>query len=98
MIHGRFGRESTLLKDGKYIKDLSYLNRPIRDIVYIDFTDEFVDFHKENAIILPKFEGDREDRALMDLLPFLERKSIQIVFILSNTSIFKYCRFGESRN
>ena len=74
MIHGRFGRESTLLKDGKYIKDLSYLNRPIKDIVYIDFTDEFVDYHKENCILIPKFDGDKNDAALMELLPFLERK------------------------
>lgn len=72
MIFGRFGRENTLLKDGKYIKDLSYLNRPIKDIVYIDFEDEPVENHKENAIILKKFEGDKEDRELIDLIPFLE--------------------------
>jgi len=41
MIIGRFGRESTALKDGKYIKDLSYLNRPMSEIVYIDFDDEY---------------------------------------------------------
>mmetsp|Transcript_37346 Transcript_37346/g.57243 ORF Transcript_37346/g.57243 Transcript_37346/m.57243 type:complete len:92 (+) Transcript_37346:268-543(+) len=29
MIMGRFGRENTVLKEGKYIKDLSYLNRKI---------------------------------------------------------------------
>ena len=40
MIMGRFGRENTLLKNGKYIKDLTYLNRPLKDIVYIDYTDE----------------------------------------------------------
>lgn len=74
MIAGRFGRESTLLKDGKYIKDLSYLNRPIKEIVYVDFDDDTVSFHKDNAIIIPKFEGDRDDRALIDLIPFLERK------------------------
>lgn len=73
MIVGRFGRESTLLtKDGKYVKDLSYLNRPIRDIVYVDFSDENVPFHKDNLIILPKFDGDKQDRALIDLIPFLE--------------------------
>ena len=69
-----FGREQTLLKDGKYIKDLSYMNRPIREIVYIDFSDEGVQFHKDNAIVIPRFEGDTEDRALMDLVPFLLRK------------------------
>ena len=74
MIIGRFGREQTLLKDGKYIKDLSYLNRPIKEIVYIDFNDDAVEFHKSNAIIIPKFEGDLDDRSLVDLVPFLERK------------------------
>ena len=55
----------------------------MRDVVYIDFTDEFVDFHKENCILIPKFVGDREDRSLMDLLPFLERKSEIYLFLFS---------------
>ena len=76
MIAGRFGRENTLLKDGKYIKDLSYLNRPIREVVYVDFSDESVEFHKENAIIIKEFDGDKSDRELIDLIPFLERKCI----------------------
>ena len=74
MIIGRFGRESTLLKNGKYIKDLTYLNRPLKEVIYIDFEDESVDFHKENAILISKFEGDLDDRGLIDLIPFLERK------------------------
>ena len=69
---GRLGRESTLLKNGEYIKDLSYLNRPAKDIVYVDFTDEKCQFHKGNVLILPKWEGDREDRELYDIMPFLE--------------------------
>lgn len=60
------------MKDGKYVKDLSYINRPIKDIVYVDFSDEYVDFHKENCIILSKFEGDEGDRDLIDLIPFLD--------------------------
>ena len=71
---GRLGRESTLIKDGKYIKDLSYLNRPIKDIIYVDFDDQMVAFHKDNAIIIPKWEGDPSDRELYDILPFLDRK------------------------
>ena len=42
MFRGAFGRESVVLKDGKYIKDLSYLNRPLKEVVYIDFSDEHV--------------------------------------------------------
>lgn len=74
IIVGAFGRENTVLSNGEYVKDLSYLNRPLKDIVYLDFTDEPVKFHKENAIIIPKFEGDLDDRSLIDLVPFLERK------------------------
>lgn len=72
MIAGRFGRESTALKDGKYVKDFSYLNRPIADIIYVDFSDEHVEYHKENCLILPRFEGDADDRELIDLIPFLD--------------------------
>jgi import inner membrane translocase subunit TIM50 len=75
MIPGRFGREATLLKNGKYIKDLSYLNRPIKDIIYVDFDDSKVEFHKENAVILPYWDGSSSDRELYDLLPFLENLS-----------------------
>lgn len=74
MIVGAFGREMTVLKDGQYIKDLTYLNRPLKEIIYVDFEDEVVKYHKENAIILPKFEGQEDDRSLIDLIPFLERK------------------------
>ena len=74
MIVGRFGRENTLLKDGKYIKDLSNLNRPMKEVVYLDFTDESVTFHKENCILINKFDGDKSDRDLIELIPFLERK------------------------
>ena len=63
-----------MLKEGKYIKDLTYLNRPLKDIIYIDYTDDSVHYHKDNAILLPKFEGDTDDRDLIDLMPFLERK------------------------
>ena len=72
MIMARLGREVTLLKNGKYIKDLSYLNRDIKDIIYIDFSDEKTEFHKENVIVLPRWEGDINDRELYDILPFLE--------------------------
>lgn len=74
MIAGKFGRESTALKDGKYVKDLSYLNRPIGEIIYVDFDDDHVEYHQDNCILLPKFEGSADDRELIDLIPFLDRK------------------------
>jgi import inner membrane translocase subunit TIM50 len=72
IFSGRFGHEHTLLKDGKYIKDLSYMNRDVNKIVVIDVDDAKVAYHKDNVILLPPWEGDKEDRALIDLVPFLE--------------------------
>lgn len=48
------------------------MGRPVRDVVYLDFTDETVPYHKENTIILPQWTGNSEDRALFDIIPFLE--------------------------
>lgn len=48
------------------------MNRDLKDIVYIDFNDEKVEFHKDNCIVLPMWEGDFDDRSLYDIMPFLE--------------------------
>lgn len=72
IIVGRIGHESTLLKDGKYIKDLSYMNRDIKDIVCLEFDPDKFYYHQNNVIRIPKWEGDEYDRALLDMIPFLE--------------------------
>ena len=72
MIGGRLGHESTLLKDGKYIKDLSYMNRDIKDIVCIEFNPDKFYFHKDNVLKISEWDGDTLDRELLDLIPFLE--------------------------
>ncbi len=59
---GRFGHEHTLLKDKQYIKDMSYMNWDINKIVVIDFDDEKIKFQKDNVIVLPQWEGDKDDR------------------------------------
>lgn len=62
------------MKNGKYIKDFSYLGRPLSEVIYIDFSDEIVPFHKDNCLILPQWTGQADDRELIDLVPFLESK------------------------
>ena len=83
---GYLGREATIVKDGLYIKDFSYLGRPIKEVVYLDFTDQTVPYHKSNCIILPEWDGDMDDRALYDIVPFLTSKS-QNPHVLTITSI-----------
>lgn len=75
MIQGHLGRESTIVKNGKYVKDLCYLGRPIPEVIYLDFRTDVVPDHQANTIVLPEWDGNMDDRALYDILPFLEHLS-----------------------
>ncbi|KAI6383093.1 hypothetical protein MCOR25_000281 [Pyricularia grisea] len=65
-------REATKYVDGKIVKDLSYLNRDLSKVIIIDTNPEHVSAQPENAIILPKWTGDAQDKDLVALIPFLE--------------------------
>ncbi|KAK5110529.1 hypothetical protein LTR62_005721 [Meristemomyces frigidus] len=69
------GREATKYVNGSYVKDLSYLNRPLSKTIIIDTQAGHVQNQPENAIILPKWTGDAKDPRAADLvrlIPFLE--------------------------
>ncbi|KAF2764428.1 HAD-like protein [Teratosphaeria nubilosa] len=69
------GREATKYDAGEYVKDLSYLNRPLNKTLIIDTHAAHVKNQPENAIILPKWSGDPKDphtKDLVALIPFLE--------------------------
>lgn len=56
-------------------QDLSYLNRDLSKTILIDTRAEHARLQPENAIILPKWTGKREDahsKDLVALIPFLE--------------------------
>jgi mitochondrial import inner membrane translocase subunit TIM50 len=74
-IMWNLGREATKYEGGEYVKDLSYLNRPLEKTLIIDTHAPHVRNQPENAIILPKWSGDPKDphtRDLVALIPFLE--------------------------
>jgi mitochondrial import inner membrane translocase subunit TIM50 len=48
------------------------LNRDLKKIVIIDTKAEHVQNQPENAIILPKWNGDPKDQTLIQMIPFLE--------------------------
>jgi len=60
--------------NGTIVKDLSYLNRDLSKVIVLDTKPEHVRLHPENAIILPKWTGDPQDRGLIAMIPFLECK------------------------
>jgi len=74
-IQWPLGREATKYEKGEFIKDLSYLNRPLEKTLIIDTHKGHVKNQPENAIVLPKWTGDPKDphtKDLVALIPFLE--------------------------
>ncbi|KIW09203.1 uncharacterized protein PV09_00131 [Verruconis gallopava] len=65
-------REATRYENGQYVKDLSYLNRPLSKTIIIDTKKEHVKNQPENAIILKPWTGDPKDKELVELIPYLE--------------------------
>jgi TFIIF-interacting CTD phosphatase-like protein len=57
-LAGAFGPESMVIIKGDYHKDLSYLNRDLRNVIVIDKSADNVIKEKGNVITLPEFKGD----------------------------------------
>ncbi|KAF7294459.1 Mitochondrial import inner membrane translocase subunit TIM50 [Mycena kentingensis (nom. inval.)] len=71
-INHRLYREATRSINGRIVKDLSYLNRPLNSVILLDTEPDHVATHPENAIIIPKWNGDPNDKGLIAMIPFLE--------------------------
>ncbi|KAI1177283.1 NIF-domain-containing protein [Nemania sp. FL0916] len=54
------------------IIDLSYLNRDLSKVIILDTKASHVQNQPENAIILPPWQGQKDDKDLVSLIPFLE--------------------------
>ncbi|QSL67119.1 hypothetical protein MERGE_001508 [Pneumocystis wakefieldiae] len=65
-------REATRYVNGKLIKDLSYMNRPLDKIIMLDVNPDSYSFHPDNAIPMEPWKGDPDDKELISLIPFLE--------------------------
>lgn len=65
-------REMTVYEDGGYVKDLSYLNRDLSKVIAVDSDPHHVMKQPQNAVVIPKWNGDPRDTTLIDLIPFLE--------------------------
>ena len=53
-------------------QDLSFLNRDLSKVILIDTVASHAKNQAENAVILPKWKGDKTDTGLVSLIPFLE--------------------------
>eukprot|EP00559_Dactyliosolen_fragilissimus_P009366 CAMPEP_0184856820 /NCGR_PEP_ID=MMETSP0580-20130426/2001_1 /TAXON_ID=1118495 /ORGANISM="Dactyliosolen fragilissimus" /LENGTH=562 /DNA_ID=CAMNT_0027352071 /DNA_START=977 /DNA_END=2665 /DNA_ORIENTATION=- len=70
-ISARLFRESCVYYEGNYVKDLSLLNRDIRDTIIVDNSPNSYIFHPLNAIDCTSFIDDINDRELDQIGAFL---------------------------
>eukprot|EP01016_Furgasonia_blochmanni_P038303 TRINITY_DN4610_c0_g2_i4.p1 TRINITY_DN4610_c0_g2~~TRINITY_DN4610_c0_g2_i4.p1 ORF type:complete len:396 (-),score=77.28 TRINITY_DN4610_c0_g2_i4:356-1453(-) len=68
----RLFREHCTLQEGIYVKDLDRLGRDLKDVIIIDNSPNSFKLHQGNAIRVENFIDDREDRELLEMLPFVE--------------------------
>lgn len=71
-IKHKLGKEATRLHNGRYVKDLNFMNRNLKNIICVDYDPENVKFNPNNAVIIPEFNGDGTDRELLQSIIFLK--------------------------
>ena len=74
LIIKKFYRESCLLSEGKFIKDLNSLNLNIKlkDIIIIDNNPFSYKFNKNNGIPIKSWHFDKADTELIKIIPLLK--------------------------
>lgn len=68
----RLFRDSCVQRDYCYVKDLSKLGRSLKDSIIVDNSPQSYVFQPINAIPIPSWFDDPEDKALKDLIPVLQ--------------------------
>jgi len=71
-FHYRLFRDSTKYEDGVHLKDLDKLNRNLSKVILIDCNEKAVGHNRTNALILPKWKGNDDDRTLIDLASLIQ--------------------------
>eukprot|EP01121_Diplochlamys_sp_Union-15-3_P006035 TRINITY_DN1646_c0_g2_i1.p1 TRINITY_DN1646_c0_g2~~TRINITY_DN1646_c0_g2_i1.p1 ORF type:complete len:266 (-),score=31.18 TRINITY_DN1646_c0_g2_i1:115-912(-) len=72
VVDYRLFRESCTLNKTNYVKDLGRIGRTLKKTIIIDNSPYSYAFHPQNAIPVESWFDDKNDRELLELLPFLE--------------------------
>lgn len=89
VVQTRLFRESCVMYQGSYVKDLSMLGRKMENAVIIDNAPLSYAFQPENAIPITSWFSEKNDRQLSDLIPFLDQLADQhdVREMLENTKM-----------
>ncbi|KAH6764426.1 Haloacid dehalogenase-like hydrolase superfamily protein [Perilla frutescens var. hirtella] len=71
-IRYRLSRGETKYVNGKHYRDLAMLNRDPAKVIYISGHALESSLQPENSIQIKSWQGEPDDTALLDLIPFLE--------------------------
>lgn len=72
-ISARYYRDSCVLSQFGFIKDLNILKKNLKDILLIDNLSTSFLYQKQNGILIPSWYGDKNDIELYKLLKFLQK-------------------------
>ncbi|KAJ1555123.1 mitochondrial inner membrane protein required for protein import [Nowakowskiella sp. JEL0078] len=77
----RLYREHTHYIKGKYIKDVTHLNRDPSKVIVLDVKPENISLQPENGILMKPWKGESGDKGLLQMITVLEELAFLTMYI-----------------
>lgn len=75
VIMYRLVKNATDYIDGHHVKNLDRINRDLSKVIVIDWNSDSVKLQRENALVIPRWDGEDGDQQLIQLAEFLNTVS-----------------------